>query len=100
MLANAEQMRYSPWSGMQASFMPGQSLPSAGSAALGAGIQGGLQGAMMGQQFSKGMAKTPEVPGAADSPWGAMTPRKSTLFNQANPNEFMLGANNLYGMRS
>lgn len=54
MLANAEQMRYSPWSGMQAQFMPGQSLENPGSAALGAGLQGGLKGAMFGQQFSKG----------------------------------------------
>jgi hypothetical protein len=60
MLANAEQMRYSPWSGMSASFMPGQALESPGGAALGAGLQGGLQGAMFGQQFAKGMA-SPKV---------------------------------------
>jgi hypothetical protein len=59
MMANAEAMKYSPWTGMN----PGMMQASGGSPAL-AGLSGGLQGAVsgagLGQQFSK---TTPIDPG-------------------------------------
>lgn len=58
MMANAEQMRYSPWSGMSASFMPGQALESPLGAAIGGGMQGAVQGMQFGKQFGK---STPDV---------------------------------------
>lgn len=55
MLANAEALRYSPWTHMN----PGMMKAGVGSDLM-AGMQGGLAGAMMGSQFA-----TPEKPAVA-----------------------------------
>jgi hypothetical protein len=66
MLANAEQIRYSPWTGMKTDIKGA----TAGSP-MAAAAQGGLSGAMMGQQFSKGFgAKPAPAPTGADAPNG------------------------------
>lgn len=51
MMANADAMQNSPWTGMQTQVM-GQS----GQGSVGAGVQGAAAGAMMGSQFKKAFA--------------------------------------------
>lgn len=58
MIANAEQIRYSPWTGMNASIQG----PSGANDPTAAGLQGALGGAMMGQQFKKAGAEKPAAP--------------------------------------
>lgn len=60
MIANAEQIRYSPWTGMNASIQGPSGANDPGAAAL----QGAVGGAMMGQQFKgmgAGMTSTPDA---------------------------------------
>jgi len=57
MLANAEAIKYSPWTKMQTSMKGPQSTGSTGDA-IGAGIQGGMQGAMFGQKMGGPPAQT------------------------------------------
>lgn len=50
MLANAEQIRYSPWTGMKSNVKG----PSGGNSQMMGAAQGALGGYMMGQQFGGG----------------------------------------------
>ena len=56
MMANAAQIQYSPWTGMNANVRGPEANPDQ---TLAAGIQGGLQGAMFGKQFGKTPPKAP-----------------------------------------
>ena len=96
MKANAEAMKYSPWTGMKPEMM-GMSGPSE----MGGAMQGGLSGAMMMDQFNKPDAAKAPAPGAETaamnstmSPWGSMQKKPPNFYGQQNPNEFMLGAQN------
>lgn len=66
-IANAEMMRYSPWTGMNVGYR-GATAPSA----ISAGLQGGVAGAMQGQKFGeffKGSPSSPVAPEAEQNPW-------------------------------
>lgn len=54
MLANAEAMKYSPWTGMNTQMQTAQSEDPAL-----AGLKGGLAGAMTGATFGQQFAKAP-----------------------------------------
>lgn len=73
MMANAAQMRYSPWTGMKPAMMPAQ----AGSpviAGLGGALSGGVSGYLMGQQAQKPQAPMaqPEIQQQPQEPMGQM----------------------------
>lgn len=56
MMANAAQMRYSPWTGMKTDMMQAKGYtPEAD--ALAAGLSGGFKGAMFGKEFSNPVKK-------------------------------------------
>ncbi len=67
MEANAEAIRYSPWTGMK----PGMMSSQVGSG-LAAGLQGGLGGAMFGSQFGKGTPKPTVAPVQNPSPMASL----------------------------
>ena len=75
MLANAEQIRYSPWTGAKVN-VEGPSAADPTGAALGGALQGGLAGAMMGAQFQKLSPKdaTPTPTPAPTADAGAQKP--------------------------
>jgi hypothetical protein len=100
--ANAEAMKYSPWTGMKPEMMS-----MSGPSELGGAAQGALSGAMMMDQF-KGDSKPAAPPklGAETSamqstmsPWGSMQKKPPNFYGQQNPKEYMLD-NSLGYMRS
>lgn len=80
MNANAEVMRYSPWTGMNAQFIQAQPHQSDFMAGLHGGGQGFMGGMGMGGQFGGGAAAKPADLGGAQSmvqgsgsPWAGMS---------------------------
>lgn len=72
-MANAEMMRYSPWSGMSTSYKGADAGSNAG--AIG---QGALSGAMFGSQFGGG--KPVMSPTDNGGTWAAMPRSEKTAF--------------------
>ncbi|MFN9972340.1 MAG: hypothetical protein ACK58T_20865 [Phycisphaerae bacterium] len=79
MIANAEQIRYSPWTGMNANIQGPSGANDPGAAAL----QGALGGAMQGMQINSAMAKPAPATPPADA-----APKSYSSFNS--PEEAMM----------
>lgn len=78
--ANAEMMRYSPWSGMKTGLMTQEATPGM-SDAIGSGLQSGLKGYQFGKQFDK---KPAMAPGAENPDQAALEKMRNAYFNKQN----------------